>query len=129
MPEAALTRVLVTGSRGWTDEARIRAAFAAVEERTPRPWILVVGDARGADQLARKEAALRGWETEMWIADWDRYGRRAGFRRNAEMVERGADLALAFWDGQSRGTAHAMQLCRAKGIFLEVFEVDDVSRS
>jgi len=48
-------------------------------------------------------------------ADWNRFGRSAGYRRNEEMAKI-ADMAILFWDGQSRGTAHMMPLLRTRGI-------------
>ena len=41
---------------------------------------------RGADRLAEDWAFLRGIRYERWLADWDKHGRSAGIRRNAEMV-------------------------------------------
>ena len=38
-------------------------------------------------------------------ADWEFYGKRAGFVRNKEMAAL-ADVGLGFWDGKSKGTKH-----------------------
>lgn len=38
-------------------------------------------------------------------ADWDTYGKSAGFKRNTAMAEY-ADELLLIWDGVSKGSAH-----------------------
>lgn len=67
-------------------------------------------------------ARRMGWEVQAYPADWDRYGRSAGHRRNAQMVADGADLCLAFPLGESRGTRGCMRLASQAGI--RVLECD-----
>lgn len=45
-------RILVTGSRDWTDGSTIRVVLASLADRN-RTAILVHGDCRGADWIAR----------------------------------------------------------------------------
>ena len=72
---------------------------------------IVSGGARGVDACARMYAQAHG----IPITDYPRYGRGAPFRRNLEIATH-ADALLAFWDGQSRGTRHTIELCRAAGM-------------
>jgi hypothetical protein len=99
--DAAPFRILVTGSRDWTDERAIAAALLEVRDRavTAGPQRILVVDGAcptGVDEIAHRWARLWGWLTERHPADWNRYGKAAGFRRNAEMVAVGADTCLAF---------------------------------
>jgi hypothetical protein len=108
-------RVLVTGSRTWTDEPPIRKALAG--EWGDGTAVLVSGGCpRGADRIAEQLWGGWGGQIERHPADWHRHGRAAGFRRNAAMVALGADVCLAFIRDSSRGATHTAQLAEAAGI-------------
>jgi hypothetical protein len=62
-------------------------------------------------------------EVRCYPADWNKYGKRAGFLRNAEMVSE-ADVLFAFWDGKSKGTKHSIDLALDKGIPVFVYILD-----
>jgi SLOG family YspA-like protein len=114
-------RVIVCGSRSWTDEMKI---FARLSVLPPNTTIVVGFDPKtkrpkGADKIAYREAMRLGLEVECHPADWDRHGRAAGFVRNKEMVDAGADLVLAFWDGKSAGTRDTMTRAELAGIPVE----------
>lgn len=95
-------RVIVTGSRDWPDPARIRGALEALACQHPEGLTVVHGDCPdGADRMSRDWAreqrrAGRRVADEPHPADWLKYGRAAGFRRNAEMAALGADMCIAY---------------------------------
>ncbi len=107
-------RVLVTGSRAWTDEEAIAGALAG-------HWhdgnaLLVTGACpRGADEIAERIWRSRGGLVERHPAD-GRTGRDAGMHRNAAMVALGADVCLAFICDGSSGATHAARLAGQAGI-------------
>jgi hypothetical protein len=72
---------------------------------------IVSGDARGADSLGMLYATARHIPVEHFPAQWNVYGKSAGFIRNAEMGHY-ADAAICFWDGKSRGTQHMISTMR-----------------
>ena len=117
-------RILVTGSRDWKNAEAIERAFQIIERdladagRLKEPVIIVHGGARGADTLAGPIAleVFGAIKVEAYKADWDTYGKAAGFMRNAEMVQRGADVCLAFIKNNSRGATHCAQLAEEAGI-------------
>jgi hypothetical protein len=120
-------RLLVTGSRDWTD-ARIvgealEAGLAVLQVRVAQAGrcTLVHGAGRGLDELAGEQATRMGMTLEPHPADWSRLGRRAGPVRNQEMVAAGADLCIGFplgrlGSGVSRGTWGTVAAARAAGI-------------
>lgn len=77
--------------------------------------VIVSGHATGADALGERYAQERGLSIDAHPADWNQHGRAAGPIRNAEMAEV-ADALIAFWDGQSRGTANMINLAKSKGL-------------
>jgi hypothetical protein len=116
-------RILITGSRDWENYKAVYDAVAYVTEYATRhkdealeDVILVSGNARGADSLAEQAAEELGITVERHPADWNQYGKRAGFVRNAEMVEAGADVCLAFIRNHSRGATMTRDLALKAGI-------------
>jgi YspA, cpYpsA-related SLOG family len=108
-------RILVTGSRTWTDARAIRHELA--EMWGDGSAVLVTGAySRGADMLAERCWRAWGGTVERHPADWARHGRAAGPLRNAEMVALGADVCVAFIRNQSPGASNAVELARAAGI-------------
>lgn len=93
-------KVIIAGSRDITDKWTVVEAVGATD------WIIdevVSGAARGVDRLGEEWAAIHNIPVKQFPANWDLYGKRAGFLRNAEMAAY-ADALIAIWDGKSRGT-------------------------
>ena len=104
----------VTGGRDFTDR---NAAFSILDKvNKKRPITLLIhGAARGADTLASLWATSRKVPQKAFYADWDRYGRSAGHRRNRKMLEKGKpDGVVAFPGG--RGTAGMVKESRLRKI-------------
>ncbi|MGW7597293.1 SLOG family protein [Streptomyces antimycoticus] len=118
-------RVLVTGSRDWEKHALLYTALNdALDEanKLGRPMVVVHGACpRGADEIAHNwaQAAIQMGDhvtEESHPANWRINGKRAGFIRNAHMVNLGADLCLAFIRNGSRGASHTATLAEQAGI-------------
>jgi hypothetical protein len=136
LPEPKVqNRVLVTGSQTWDDRGAIEAALNFYLEHSER-LVVVHGDCpKGADAMARQWCEKKkraGYDVveERYPAEWERYGRGAGYRRNADMAKLGADVCLAFLkrcygtvcsrgEGDSHyshGTTHAAVQAELNGI-------------
>ena len=75
---------------------------------------IVSGGANGVDQCAKAYAQAHGLKLTEFLPAYARYGQAAPLRRNEEIVQY-ADAVLAFWDGESTGTKHVIELCKASG--------------
>lgn len=109
-------RLLVCGSRDYTDAETLFArldAFAAEHQVE----LVIEGEARGADTLAREWAELRGIPVAKFPADWKRFGRAAGPIRNRQMLVDGKpDHVIAFPASEARGTWDMVRQAREVGV-------------
>ena len=80
---------------------------------------IVSGTAAGADTLGERYAQEKGYEVKKFPAQWDLYGKSAGYKRNQQMAEY-ADGLIAFWDGKSRGTKHMIDIANKMGLKVRV---------
>lgn len=84
---------------------------------------IVSGGAKGADTLAEKFADEFGISKVIFKPDWDLYGKRAGFVRNAKIVDN-CDVLFAFQINKSKGTQHSIDLAKEKSKEVYVFKVE-----
>ena len=70
---------------------------------------IVSGMAKGPDMFGYEWAVLNGVPVHKFPANWNKYGKRAGFLRNEQMAQFG-DSAIGFWDGESKGTKMMINL-------------------
>jgi hypothetical protein len=108
-------RVIIAGSRGINDYAKV--CDAVQRSRFPISRVLS-GMARGVDTLAIRYATEKRLPLEQFPAQWSKWGRSAGYRRNEQMAQN-ADALIAVWDDRSPGTRHMIQVAKARG--LQVF--------
>ena len=119
-------KILITGSRAWTDRRTIVNAFNEILKTVPVDTITVIqGECRGADLLAKEIAEFLGMNIISFPANWNRHGKAAGFMRNAEMVAQKPDVCLAFPIGPSKGTRHCMKLAADAGVEVREFTETD----
>lgn len=115
-----MTRWLVCGGRNFDDADLMAREMERIALERGRPTLIIHGDARGADTLAKKWARRNGVATAPYPADWKAHGRAAGPIRNAKMIKEGhPGLVVAFPGG--RGADDCVRQARAAGI--EVIEV------
>lgn len=119
--------VVVCGSRDWADRQAIERRLRAL----PAEDITIIhgacsrkvnGREVSADMLADAAARELGFTPWPHPADWERYGLRAGPRRNRQMLDRCPDLVLAFQRNGSHGTRDCVDEARRRGIAVEVHE-------
>ena len=108
--------LLVAGSRTFTDYSLLQAnCDAIISKQSGKTIHIVSGGARGADALAEMYSRERDLILHLFPADWNKYGRSAGFRRNEQMHEFIARFpfraCICFWDGAITGTLSNFDLC------------------
>lgn len=124
-------RVIIAGSRDFDDFPKLMNSCIDIlheisEQNDNLNKIRIVsGTARGADRLGEQYAKIAGYEVSRFPADWDGLGKRAGYVRNAEMAKYAvADgnygVLIAFWNGNSKGTKHMIDLAEKKGLEVHI---------
>lgn len=112
-------RILVCGGRDFDD---YNILSQHLNQYISSGLTLIHGAARGADSLAERWAKDNADNIEAYPADWDKYGKRAGYIRNVQMLNEGKpDLVIAFPGG--KGTQMMINLAEAAGI--PVVKVND----
>lgn len=114
-------RVIVTGSRAFGAYVWHHSQLGRVLGELPGDAVIIHGGCpMGADKMADDWAMQMGRHVVVFHADWKRHGRKAGPIRNQEMIDAGADLVIAFWDGASRGTKDCIDRAQRAGIETQV---------
>lgn len=99
-------KLLIAGSRDFNDYQLLKKSI-----KPENIECIISGCARGADTLAIKYAKEFNIPVEKYPADWNKYGRSAGYIRNKLMVSK-ATAVICFWDGQSKGTRHTINITK-----------------
>ncbi len=107
-----MKKLLIAGSRNLKPAPEEFDAAVKLLDPTNQRFEVITGGARGVDTAGAWWAAISGHIDHTVHADWDKHGKKAGYIRNAEMVAMEPDYAIIFWDGQSRGTAHTLNLIK-----------------
>jgi len=114
-------KLIIAGSRTLTDYQRLCQVLAPDRHRITQ---VLTGEARGADRLGFRWAWQHTVPSQCFRADWERFGKSAGVRRNYQMAQAG-DMLLAFWDGRSAGTQHMISCMQQLGKPVVVIRTDD----
>lgn len=119
--------VVIFGSRFTNAPEDVRvSALAAVNrcvDELPVGTLVITGGARGVDRWAHERASARGNPTKVMPADWDKFGKRAGYIRNIAMLLEEPTRATGFWDGISKGTLNMYKEAKRRGVPVELFNV------
>lgn len=117
--------VIIAGGRDFNDYELLKSkCFSLLKNKMDECDVhIVCGCARGADTLGRQFAEEFRLKVLEYPADWDRYGKKAGYLRNEEMAKVGNAL-IAFWDGKSRGTGHMIDLAKKYKLVIRIIYYD-----
>ena len=110
-------KVLVCGSRTYKNALQLGSVLEGLNSIVEIE-VIVEGEAKGADKMARWWAEGADVPVDPHPADWETFGKSAGYLRNVEMLNTDPDLVIAFFDKpeeESRGTAMMCKLAEDNG--------------
>ena len=121
-----IARIIIAGGRKFNDYKLLKNKVDFyLSDLVNKNYIIeiVTGKATGADSLGEKYALEKEYKIAEFPPDWNKYGKRAGYIRNAEMAryaskENGA--LIAFWDTKSKGTKHMIDLAKEKNLAIRI---------
>jgi len=111
-------KVIIAGSRNFEDYSLLKSTLDCMAEIYDDIEI-ISGGARGADRLGEQWARENSLKIHTFIPNWDGLGKSAGYRRNEDMAKFG-DALVCFWDCQSRGTEHMINLAKKYNLKIKV---------
>ena len=118
-------RVIIAGSRKFNAYETLREKCDKILAKrladADTQVVIISGCARGADSLGERYAAEKGLQIERFPADWDKYGKSAGYRRNVEMAA-AANALIAFpkTGEANKGTLNMIAIAKVKGLQVRV---------
>jgi predicted Rossmann fold nucleotide-binding protein DprA/Smf involved in DNA uptake len=113
-------KLAIVGSRSFTDYEALEKELDSICESV-KVTCVVSGGAKGADSLGQRYAESKGIDTQIFLPDWEKHGKAAGFIRNKDIIAN-SDFCVAFWDGKSKGTLSSIELAKKQGIPVKVVE-------
>ena len=111
-------KLIIAGSRTFTDYTLLASVLGPHRHQISA---VIHGGARGADRLGFRWAVRHHVRSRCFAADWERFGKSAGVRRNHQMAQAG-DMLVAFHVNNSPGTAHMIACMRQLGKPVVVIE-------
>jgi len=94
-----MARVLVCGGRDYFDRDKVYEILSEIYTECIID-VIISGHAKGADSLGEEYAKYFNIPVEIYPANWKRYGKSAGYKRNQQMLDEGKpDLVVAFPGG------------------------------
>ena len=123
--------LLVAGCRDYHDTVTFsRICRKALSHYLSHPSniVIVSGGATGTDAMAEKFADENFCRKKIFPAEWEKYGKRAGYIRNRAMHEyisrRPNRGVLLFWDGKSPGTRQSIELAKEFRNEIKIWRID-----
>ncbi len=110
-------KTIIAGSRTITDFSLVEKA---VKDSGFEVTEVVCGEAKGADSLGKQWAKRNQIPVKSFPAQWEKFGKSAGYKRNKEMAEYGEALIL-LWDGVSKGSANMKKEAESNRLKVFVF--------
>jgi len=115
-----MKKVIIAGSRSFNNYKLLKETC---DELLSNEFQIISGTANGADKLGEVYAKENNLELLRFPADWNTYGKGAGYIRNKQMAEN-ATHCLCFWDSKSKGTKHMIDLANQFKLKLKIINYE-----
>lgn len=117
----SIIKVIISGGREFPDYTLLKFKCDKIlSELAKTSEIQIVsGGANGADKLGERYAKDHHYIVKRFEAEWDVYGKVAGFLRNEQMAKY-ADMCICFWDKKSIGTKMMIDLAKKHRLQLRI---------
>ncbi len=112
-------KVIVAGSRSIKSYSIVSTAIMSAPFKIDE---IVSGTAYGVDKLGEAYALRHKIKVSQFPADWNKYGKSAGYKRNEQMADY-ADALIAVWDGVSKGTNHMIEIAKRKNLKIFIYTI------
>ena len=118
-------KCIIAGGRKFNDYSLLSSVCDhMLQNYAPRDVEIVSGTAGGADKLGERYAKENNCQLKQFPADWEQFGKGAGYIRNKQMAEY-SDALIVFWDGESKGTGHMIDLAKKQGIKVKIVRYEN----
>jgi len=114
-------KTIICGSRTIENKALLKELILYFQLKLSS---IISGGARGADKIGEDFAKENSIPLTIIKAEWDIYGKYAGYRRNKQMAEI-AEAVIALWNGESKGTKNMIDIAKRKGLPIFVCQILD----
>ena len=116
-------RTIIAGSRDiWCYSCVRKAVELARNIKGIKITEIISGGAQGVDTLAVRYARQNKIPYKVMKAEWKKFGKKAGYVRNAGMASE-ADALIAVWNGKSKGTKHMIDIATKRKLQVFVYNM------
>ena len=104
-------RLIVAGSRNFNDYQFVKDEVTKYINDLGNVVEIVSGKAKGVDTLGERIAEELGLKIAEFPADWEKFGKRAGYLRNTEMGKY-ATHAIIFCNSEDKGSTMMLNIMK-----------------
>lgn len=114
--------LIIAGSRNFDDYSYLTAKLNILLSQTKTPITIISGCAHGADMLGEQYAKECGYPIIHKPANWNKYGKQAGYLRNLEMAKI-ATHCVVFRVNASKGSSLMIDIAQKHNLPLRIYDI------
>lgn len=102
-------KIGMIGSRSFANKQLAKLIIDILIKKYSNITLVSGGCKEGADKICEDIFDEYGLPKIIHYADWKKYGKSAGFKRNPLIIN-DSNIVIAFWDGKSKGTKNSIDI-------------------